>query len=108
MPGKPGSFAAYLEYTQRDRATPSLSRRTVLRTAPSQIEEPGDLLRVLSLQPEGSMSLGQLANLCDLSASAFHRMLKASSDAGLLHVQGPPLEETVSLTPRGRELTTLP
>ena len=107
MPGKPGSFAAYLEYTQRGRATSPLSGRTAFRTALSRIEEPGDLLHVLSLQPEGSMTLGQLAGLCGLSAGAFHRMLKALSDAGLLSVGGPPLEETISLTPKGREVATL-
>ncbi len=97
MPGKPGSFAAYLEYTQRNQATSSSPR----------IAEPADLLHLLSLQPQGRMSIGQLAALSGRSAGAFNQFLKASSEAGLVQLEGPALEETVSLTPEGRELAKL-
>jgi len=99
MPGKPGSFAAYLEYTQRVLATPALFRESLSRKP-----DPVDLLGMLDRQSAGSISIGHLASLCNCSAAAFYQILKASSEAGLVRVEGPALEETITLTPQGRNI----
>lgn len=102
MPGRPGSFAAYLEYTQRNRATPGS-----FHPATSHAEQPPDLLQLLSLQPEGCISIGQLAGLSGRSAGAFYEFLKLASESGLVQLDGPALEQTVTLTPKGREFAKL-
>lgn len=97
MLGRPGSFAAYLEYTQRNRAAPLTFHAS----------EPVDLLHLLSLQPDCRMSIGQLASASGRLAGAFHEMLKTFVKSGLVEVTGQPLEETVALTQKGREAANL-
>src|ERR1039457_646528 len=91
---KPGSFAPYMEYAQRDKRD--------ARPAPAS---PLTLLDLL--QDGGEMSLTRLETLSGMEAQRYRDALKSLRDAGYVSIAGDALDGVVKLTDKGAEVARL-
>jgi len=92
---KPGSFSAYLEYSQRST-----------ESAPRPVSEPTSLLTIIR-RADGPIQISDLAGQSKMSATAFHDALQKLVDSGFIELSGSPLPESVRLTDKGHEVAKL-
>ena len=93
---KPGSFAPYLEYMQRDKMA-----------QPPSGASPWTLLEVLARQVQLALPLPDLQSLSGMEPTRYREALKSLRDAGYIAIEGPPLEEVVRLSDKGAEVARL-
>lgn len=93
---KPGSFSAFLEYSQR---------KTDSSRAP--VPGPTALLTIIQQREDKSISIGELADRSDMSGPDFQNALKTLSDSGFVELSGSPLPLTVKLTSKGQDVAKL-
>jgi hypothetical protein len=91
---KPGSFAPYLEYAQRDKQAPTPA-------------SPLTLLEILARQVQTALPLPDLQTLSGMDAARYRMSLKNLRDAGYVTIDGPTLEELVKLTEQGAGVARL-
>jgi hypothetical protein len=94
---KPGSFAPYLEYMQREKKA----------EPPSSQASPLTLLEVLARQVQQSLPMPDLQTLSGMEPTRYRDALKTLLSAGYVTIDGPALEEVVKLTAKGEEVARL-
>lgn len=96
---KPGSFAPYLEYMQRDQ-------RNLCAHSPSA-PSPLTLLEILARQVQTSLPLPDLQTLSGMDPARYREALKTLRETGYISIEGPALEEIVKLTEKGADIGRL-
>jgi len=93
---KPGSFAPYLEYANRNKETRQPAAASPLT-----------LIEVLARQVEPALRLTDLLTVSGMEPSRYREALKGLRDAGYVSIDGPALDEVVRLTDKGAEVARL-
>jgi Mn-dependent DtxR family transcriptional regulator len=93
---KPGSFSAYLEYSQRK---PEFSR--------APVSGPTSLLAIIQQKQGHTVGTGELADLSSMNGPEFQDALQKLATSGFIEVLGAPIPSTVRLTEKGEEVLKL-
>ena len=94
---KPGSFAPYLEYMQRENQAPNSAAPT----------SPVTILEILARQSQLTLPLPDLQTLSRMDPSRFRDALKSLLGTGYISIEGAQLDEVVKLTDKGAEVARL-